>query len=217
MSRKIEVLAPAGSFEALVAAAESGADAVYFGGTQFSARQYADNFNDEQLGRAIDYLHVRGVKAYVTINTLLYNQEINEALRLASRAYGLGADAFIVQDLGLASALRRLFPDIELHGSTQMTVHNPQGCLVLSELGFSRVILARELGLADIQAIRDAEARIDLEVFVHGALCFCYSGQCLMSSMVGGRSGNRGRCAQPCRLEYRLVNLDSRKPAAGPD
>lgn len=215
MKHTIEVLAPAGSFEALVAATESGADAVYFGGTQFSARQYADNFNDEQLGRAIDYLHVRGVKAYVTINTLLYDQEIGGALRLASRAYSLGADAFIVQDLGLASALRQLFPDIELHGSTQMTVHNPQGCLVLSELGFSRVILARELGLSDIQAIREAGAQIDLEVFVHGALCFCYSGQCLMSSMVGGRSGNRGRCAQPCRLEYRLVRLDSRKPAAG--
>jgi putative protease len=215
MSHIIEVLAPAGSFEALVAAAESGADAVYFGGTQFSARQYADNFNDEQLARAIDYLHVRGVKAYVTINTLLYDQEISEALHLAARAYSLGADAFIVQDLGLAGALKRLFPDVELHASTQMTVHNPQGCSALSAMGFSRVILARELGLSDIRAIREAGAKVDLEVFVHGALCFCYSGQCLMSSMIGGRSGNRGRCAQPCRLEYRLVNLGSRRPAAG--
>lgn len=215
MSHTVEVLAPAGSFDALVAAAESGADAVYFGGTQFSARQYADNFNDDELGRAIDYLHVRGVKAYVTINTLLYDREISEALRFASHAYSLGADAFIVQDLGMAGALRRLFPDVELHASTQMTVHNVQGCQALLEMGFSRVILARELGLADIQAIRGKAGRIDLEVFVHGALCFCYSGQCLMSSMVGGRSGNRGRCAQPCRLEYRLVDLGSRKPVSG--
>lgn len=209
---QIEVLAPAGSFEALVAAAESGADAVYFGGTQFSARQYADNFSNDELRRAIDYLHVRGIQAYVTINTLLYDQEIDEAVRLASSAYSLGADAFIVQDLGLASALRQLLPDVELHASTQMTVHNPQGCTVLSKMGFSRVILARELGMADIEAIREAGVPIDLEVFVHGALCFSYSGQCLMSSMIGGRSGNRGRCAQPCRLEYRLVELDSRRP-----
>lgn len=213
--RRVEVLAPAGAFESLVAAAESGADAVYFGGTQFSARQYAGNFDNNDLARAIDYLHVRGVKAYLTINTLLYDEEMRNALSLASTAYSLGIDALIVQDVGLATAVRRLLPDLQLHASTQMTVHNPQGARVLSELGFSRVILARELGLSDIAAIKEAGGPIEIETFVHGAICFSYSGQCLMSSLVGGRSGNRGRCAQPCRLEYSFVELGSHRPAQG--
>lgn len=214
-NRRVEVLAPAGSFESLVAAAESGADAVYFGGTQFSARQYADNFDNDDLARAIDYLHVRGIKAYLTVNTLLYDDEMLNALRLAAAAYSMGIDALIVQDIGFAMAVRRLLPDLELHASTQMTVHNPQGARALSELGFSRVILARELSLSDIAAIKKVCGPIELEVFVHGAICISYSGQCLMSSMVGGRSGNRGRCAQPCRLEYSLVELNSCGPARG--
>lgn len=212
---RIEVLSPAGTFESLVAAAQSGADAVYFGGTRFSARHYAGNFDNDELARAIDYLHVRGVRAYLAINTLLYDSELQEALQLASLAYSLGIDALIVQDIGFARLARRLFPDLELHASTQMTVHNPQGAYVLSRLGFSRVILARELSLSDISCIKKTCGSIELEVFVHGAICFSYSGQCLFSSMVGGRSGNRGRCAQPCRLEYSLVESGSHRPARG--
>lgn len=215
MDHKLEVLSPAGDHDALVAAVESGADAVYFGSTQFSARQYAGNFDNDELARAIDYLHVRGARAYLTINTLLYDHELAQALRIAASAYHLGVDALIVQDLGFARAIRRLIPDLELHASTQMTVHNPQGARVLADLGFKRVILARELGLADIAEIRESGGPVEIEVFVHGALCFSYSGQCLMSSMVGGRSGNRGRCAQPCRLEYSLVDLDARARAKG--
>lgn len=175
-NRRVEVLAPAGSFESLVAAAESGADAVYFGGTQFSARQYADNFDNDDLARAIDYLHVRGIKAYLTVNTLLYDDEMLNALRLAAAAYSMGIDALIVQDIGFAMAVRRLLPDLELHASTQMTVHNPQGARALSELGFSRVILARELSLSDIAAIKKVCGPIELEVFVHGAICICTPG-----------------------------------------
>lgn len=221
VGHRLEVLSPAGDFDALVAAVESGADAVYFGATQFSARQYAGNFDNDELARAIDYLHVRGARAYLAINTLLYDHELADALRIAASAYHLGVDALIVQDLGFVGAVKRLIPDMELHASTQMTVHNPQGARVLADMGFKRVILARELGLADIVQIRELGGPVEVEVFVHGALCFSYSGQCLMSSMVGGRSGNRGRCAQPCRLEYSLVDFDTRtrvkglRPASG--
>ena len=203
--RKPELLAPAGSWDALVAAVQNGADAVYLGGKSFNARHSADNFDDDDLARAIDYAHVRGVKVYVTMNILLADTELKDALRFLRIVYNAGADALIVQDLGLIWLARLLFTDLDLHASTQMTVHNVSGAKFLRDAGIKRIVLARELGLDEIQEIRQS-AGVEVETFVHGALCVCYSGQCLMSSMIGGRSGNRGRCAQPCRLEYRLVD-----------
>ena len=204
MFKKMELLAPAGSFDALRAAAENGADAVYLGGKLFNARQLADNFGGEELEEALRYAHVRGVKIYLTMNTLVSDAEMEEALKFAVDAWFLGADGLIVQDIGFAAALRRAVPDIQLHASTQMTIYNAEGVKRLAEMGFKRVVLARELPLEEIKAINDS-ASIETEVFVHGALCVSYSGQCLMSSIIGGRSGNRGKCAQPCRLPYSLA------------
>lgn len=205
----VELLAPAGDWDSLVAAVQNGANAVYLGGKLFNARIGATNFEKDELQRAIDYAHVRGVKVYVTVNILLSEQEIWEALRFLHFLQRAGADAVIVQDLGLAVLARKVLPELDLHASTQMTVHNLLAVRKLQELGFKRVILAREMGLAEIEAIKKATGA-QLEVFIHGALCICYSGQCLFSSMIGGRSGNRGRCAQPCRLRYMLVDEKGR-------
>lgn len=211
-----EILAPAGGWEALVAAVESGADAVYLGGRAFNARASAANFDDDTLRKALDYAHLRGVRIYVAVNILLSDREIPEALEYLKFLYEVGADAVIIQDLGAGRLIRRLFPQWEVHGSTQMTIHSAQGARALEEWGFNRVVLAREMTLPEVAACR-RETNIGLEVFIHGALCFAYSGQCLMSSLIGGRSGNRGRCAQPCRLEYTLVDERGRPvlPGAG--
>ncbi len=199
-----ELLAPAGSFEALRAAVENGADAVYLGGKDFSARQYAANFDREEMLEAIKYAHSRGVKIYVTVNTLLDDREAEEAMEYLHWLYNAGVDAVIIQDLGLLSMSRAVLPELELHASTQMTVHNSRGVELVNRAGIDRVVLAREVSLEDIRRII-RRTRVEVETFIHGALCISYSGQCLMSSMIGGRSGNRGRCAQPCRLRYSLV------------
>ncbi|MFZ5626585.1 MAG: DUF3656 domain-containing U32 family peptidase [Bacillota bacterium] len=208
-----ELLAPVGSWEALEAAVANGADAVYLGGKNFSARQYAANFDRQELGEALDFAHLRGVKVFVAVNTLVADQELPEALDYLGFLYERGADAVILQDLGLAALARKYLPDLELHASTQMTIHNAAGVRQLEELGFQRVVLAREVSWENMKRIR-ARTRAELEVFVHGALCICYSGQCLMSSLIGGRSGNRGRCAQPCRLQYTLVDQQGRELTA---
>lgn len=201
----IELLAPAGSIEALKAAVESGADAVYLSGKMFGARAYANNFDENGLKEAIEFAHLRNVKIHVTVNTLVDNAEIPELVDYLRYLYEVGADAVLVQDLGVARIAHAVVPDLPLHASTQMTVNNLAGVLALQELGFSRVVLAREVTLKDIRHIC-RNCNVEIEVFAHGALCVCYSGQCLMSSMIGGRSGNRGRCAQPCRLPYTLVD-----------
>ncbi|TCL61526.1 putative protease [Hydrogenispora ethanolica] len=199
----MELLAPAGDWDALLAGLSAGADAVYLGGKTFSARQFAGNFDLPALEKAAELLHLHSKKLYVTVNTLIANAEMETALRFVHDLYHIGVDALIVQDLGLIHLVRSHIPQLELHASTQMTVHNREGAQFLQELGVRRVVLARELAEPEVAAI--AETGVEVEVFVHGALCICYSGQCLMSSMIGGRSGNRGRCAQPCRMEYRLV------------
>ena len=185
------------------AAVENGADAVYMGGRLFNARQNAANFDDDEMRQAIEYAHVRGVNIYITMNTLVSDSEMQQALDAAGQVYLAGADALIVQDLGFASALRQCIPELPLHLSTQGTVYSAGGIRALAPLGFSRAILARELSIPEIAEAAKASP-IPVEVFAHGALCVCYSGQCLMSSLIGGRSGNRGRCAQPCRLPYQL-------------
>lgn len=199
-----ELLAPAGNWDGLVAAVQNGADAVYLGGKDFNARRQAPNFTAEELKRAIAYAHIRGVKVYITVNVLLSDAEMEEAVRFLRFIYESGADAAIVQDTGLLRLARRVVPELCLHASTQMTVHNIAGAALLRNAGVTRVILARELSLGEIESIK-RETGMEVEVFVHGALCVCYSGQCLMSSIIGARSGNRGLCAQPCRLAYVLT------------
>lgn len=203
---KVELLAPAGDQEALRAAVENGADAVYLGGKLFNARQSAGNFDRQQLDEALQYAHIRGVNLYLTMNTLISDEEMEQALEFAQEAYLLGIDGIIVQDIGLAGALRRALPGLPLHASTQMTVYDLEGVRLLEKMGFHRVVLAREVSLEEMRRIA-GNTSLEVEVFVHGALCISYSGQCLMSSMIGGRSGNRGRCAQPCRLPYQLVDV----------
>lgn len=213
---KPELMAPAGNPETLKAAIANGADAVYLGGQQFNARAGAANFDREQMVAAIEYAHERDCRIYVTVNILLADEELPAAL---DYLYFLGearADGIIVQDLGLVALARRILPELPLIGSTQMTITNAAGARYLQGLGFQRVVLGRELSLADISAI-SRQVKIELEAFVHGALCFSYSGQCLLSSMVGGRSGNRGRCAQPCRLAYTLVDENGRPLEAKPE
>jgi putative protease len=209
MPGKPELLAPAGDWEALVAAVENGADAVYLGGKLFNARHSAGNFDDLELSRAVHFAHVRGVRVYVTVNTLLDPGEVKEAVRFLCFLHRCGADAAIIQDLGLLRLAREAVPELPLHASTQMTVHNLPAVKLLKEAGISRVVLARELSLDIIREIVRSGG-VGIEVFIHGALCVCYSGQCLMSSLIGGRSGNRGRCAQPCRLNYVLVDRQGR-------
>ena len=203
----IELLSPVGDFECLKAAVQNGADAVYFGANLFSARAFASNFDDNILEEAINYAKIRGVKTNLTLNTLIKNNEMSDAINLAKKAYKYGIDAIIVQDLGLARYLIKNFPGLHVHGSTQMSVHNLNGVQQLEKLGFSRVVLSRELNIKEIENICK-NSDIEIEVFVHGALCISYSGQCLFSSIVGGRSGNRGKCAQPCRLPYLLLEND---------
>ena len=202
--KQIELLAPVGDFECLKAAVQSGCDCVYFGGELFNARASASNFNDVELKNAIEYAKLRNVKTNLTLNILIKNNEFDSAIDLAKKAYEYGIDAIIVQDLGLARKLIELFPDLPIHASTQMTIHNLDGVLEAEKLGFKRVVLSRELSMDEIKYICD-NSNIEIEVFVHGALCICYSGECLLSSMIGGRSGNRGKCAQPCRLPYELL------------
>lgn len=196
-----ELLSPAGSPAALEAAIEGGADAVYFGGSAFNARMFAENFDGDILRGAIKTAHAYGVRCYITLNTLVTDREIGDALRTAAGYYDAGADALIVADTGLAAAIHREIPGMELHASTQASGHNIEAAERLAGLGFSRMVMAREATLGDIRAFTE-KSGIELEVFIHGALCVCHSGQCLFSSMVGGRSGNRGECAQPCRLPY---------------
>ncbi len=211
---KIELLAPAGEWDAFLAAVENGADAVYLGGPFFNARQSAENFDGNQLKNAVEYAHVRDVKVYMAMNTLISDSELDKALRLAEEAFFTGIDGIIVQDLGFAGLLRRSLPELKLHASTQMTVHDIHGVRILERLGFKRVVLARELSLEEIRYICKNTC-LEVEIFVHGALCICYSGQCLMSSVIGGRSGNRGRCAQPCRLPYSLLKNNGMAHADG--
>lgn len=201
-----EVLAPAGSFQTFKAVIEAGADAVYVGGSSFGARAYADNFTEEELLEAIDYAHLRGKKVYLTVNTLLKNKETNDDLYDYLLPFYLkGLDAVLVQDFGALSYIHKAFPDLPIHTSTQMTVTGIEGVRLLQSYGVTRVVMARETSLAEMKKIHEATG-MELEAFVHGALCYCYSGQCLFSSLLGGRSGNRGRCAQPCRLAYTVMD-----------
>ncbi len=203
--KKLEILAPAGSFESLKAAIHAGADAVYMGGSLFGARAYADNPKGSLLLDAIDYAHLYGVKLYLTVNTLLKDRELTQQLYgYLQPCYEHGLDAVIVQDIGVMSAVQEWFPKLPVHASTQMTVCGSGGVKLLKEAGVQRVVLARELSLTEIEKIH-RETGMEIECFVHGALCYCYSGQCLFSSILGGRSGNRGRCAQPCRLSYDVL------------
>ena len=201
----VELLAPAGSREALVAAVENGANAIYLAGNAFGARAYASNFDREALREAIHFAHLRKVAIHVTVNTIVADEEMGPLRDYLRFLYEAGADAVLVQDLGVARVAHETVPDLPLHASTQMSVSSLEGVRALAELGFTRVVLARELSLKEIRHIC-AHASVEIETFMHGALCVCYSGQCLMSSMIGGRSGNRGRCAQPCRLPYTLVD-----------
>ena len=201
----VELLAPAGSREALVAAVENGANAIYLAGNAFGARAYASNFDREALREAIHFAHLRKVAIHVTVNTIVADEEMGPLRDYLRFLYEAGADAVLVQDLGVARVAHETVPDLPLHASTQMSVSSLEGVRALAELGFTRVVLARELSLKEIRHIC-AHAPVEIETFMHGALCVCYSGQCLMSSMIGGRSGNRGRCAQPCRLPYTLID-----------
>ncbi len=202
-----ELLAPAGSKESLMAAVDNGADAVYFGGKLFSARQYAANFDREEMEWAIDHVHERGIKAYVTVNTLIRDSELEDAACYLEFLCNAGADAVIVQDIGILELLREQIPNLPVHASTQMTIHNAEGVKFMQEMGVKRVVLAREMPLDEIKRIK-SETGMEIETFIHGALCFSYSGQCLLSSLIGGRSGNRGYCAQACRKKYRAGEIE---------
>lgn len=204
MRPRVEILAPAGSIESMIAAVNAGADAVYMGGSRFGARAYAENPEEERFLEAIDYVHLHGCRLYMTVNTLVKEAELKQLYDYLKPYYERGLDAVIVQDIGVFSYIRKYFPDLPIHASTQMTVTGFRSAEWLKEMGAARVVTARELSLEEIRRIRD-EVDIEIESFVHGALCYCYSGQCLLSSLIGGRSGNRGRCAQPCRLPYDVL------------
>ena len=199
---KPELLAPCGNMKTLKAAVQAGADAVYLGAGRFSARAFAGNFNGNELDNAIKYAGSANVKVYLAINTLLTDRELDEAMGVVDHAYNAGAAAFIVQDLGLAATIKQKYTDAILHASTQMTAQTLKDVNMLGRLGFKRVVMARELSMHQIKEIA-ANTQVELEIFVHGALCSSYSGQCLISSFIGGRSANRGKCAQPCRLPYK--------------
>lgn len=206
----MELLAPAGNFECLTAAVQNGADAVYFSGKTFGARSYANNFDCMELEKALDYCHLRNCKAYITVNTLVFDKEFEELSNYLLFLSKAGADAVIVQDLGVVALILEKYPELPIHASTQMSVHNSAGVKALEEHNIKRVVLARELSKNDIAEIADT-TNTELEIFAHGAMCMSYSGQCLMSSMLGGRSGNRGKCAQPCRLPYRITGSREEK------
>ena len=201
-----ELLLPAGKPESLKAAVANGADAVYLAGNRYGARANAGNFDESEMRSAVKLCKKYGVRVYVTMNTLIADAEMAEALDYVKFLYDIGIDGLIVQDIGLAGAVKKLLPALRLHGSTQMSVHNVRGAKWAYDFGFRRVILSRELTLEEIRLIHREVPDLELEVFCHGALCICYSGQCLMSSLIGGRSGNRGQCAQPCRLPYELTD-----------
>ena len=201
VKRGAEILAPAGSFESMKAAVAAGADAVYIGGNKFGARAYADNLDEDRMKEAIDYAHLHGCRIYMTVNTLVKEREMKELYSYLLPYYEQGLDAVIVQDMGVFSFVKRHFPDLDVHASTQMTVTGAPGAALIGRMGASRIVTARELSLEEIEEIY-RETGAEIESFVHGALCYCYSGQCLFSSLIGGRSGNRGRCAQTCRLPF---------------
>lgn len=203
--KNVEILAPVGSMEALYGAVQNGANAVYLGGKLFNARHYASNFDYEELEEIVEYCHLRYVKVYVTTNILIDDSEMEAAIDYVKYLYDIGVDGIIAQDIGLGTLVRKMMPDLEVHGSTQMTVNNLEGAKYLQDLGYTRVVLAREVPIEEIRRIHE-NLSIELEVFIHGALCVSYSGQCLMSSMIGGRSGNRGTCAQPCRMPSSIID-----------
>ena len=205
---KYELLAPAGDMECLKWAIEGGCDAIYLGGNHFGARAYSKNFSDEELVEAIKYAHRYGVKVYLTCNTLIYDEEVEEFLKFVRFAHQNGIDAVLIQDLGMYDLVHQKFPGLEIHASTQMHIHNLEGALVARKLGFKRIVLARETDIDTIKEIKE-KTGLDVEVFVHGSLCVSYSGQCLFSSLVGGRSGNRGACAGSCRLPYDIVDKNN--------
>lgn len=205
-----ELLSPAGSMESLKAAVQNGADAVYLGGTFFSARASACNFNSEQLIEAINYAHIRNVKIFVTVNTSIKENELRDFIEYTDFLYKIGVDAIILSDIGVAHTIRKRYPNMELHASTQISAHSLKDVSELERAGFDRVVVARELNVDEIREICE-KSSADIEVFIHGALCVSYSGQCLMSSLLGNRSGNRGRCAQPCRQSYKLINISINK------
>ncbi|MDR0880083.1 MAG: U32 family peptidase [Clostridioides sp.] len=207
---KVELLAPVGSWDSLKAAVQNGANAVYLGGKEFSARASANNFDREEMKEAVAYCHQREVSVFVTVNTLIKQRELEDFKEYVKYLYDIDIDSLIIQDIGVASLVKRLLPDFEIHASTQMVAHSLEDVLYLETVGFDRVVLARELPLDEIEHI-SKNSKADIEVFVHGALCVCYSGACLMSSMLGKRSGNRGRCAQPCRQKYRLIDIETGK------
>ena len=211
---KVELLAPAGGPEQFKAAVNAGADAIYLGGSLFNARIGAGNFTLEEMKEALDYGHLRGVRIYVTLNTLMNDDDIPKALKYASKLYELGVDALIIQDFGLGEAIRTALPDFELHLSTQATIYSPEGVTAAKELGYKRTVLSRECSLEEMRSCAEAG---EVEVFVHGALCICYSGQCQLSRFIGGRSGNKGMCAQPCRLPYTYLDSDGNQlPGSNP-
>ena len=207
--KNIELLAPAGNMESFKAAINAGADAIYMGIDKYNARQMAKNFDMEKYIECIKYAHILNVKVYLTLNTLLYDNEMKEALEIVTKLYSAGLDGIIIQDIGLATKIHKIIPELPLHASTQMTIYNLEQVKFLEKIGFKRVVLARELTLDEIEYICK-NTNLDIEVFVHGALCVCYSGQCLLSQVIGGRSANRGSCAQPCRMKYTLYSKDKK-------
>ena len=207
----LELLAPAGSRQALQAAVQNGADAVYLGAGAFNARMGARNFSMEELAEAVTYCHIRGVKVYLTVNTLVTDREMEQAAELLRQAALCGVDAFILQDLGLVSLCRQMAPGVPMHASTQMGIHSLEGARQAAEMGLTRVIVAREMAQENLRYLC-RHSPVEVEVFAHGALCMCHSGQCYFSAVVGQRSGNRGRCAQPCRLPYGFGRFEDRYP-----
>lgn len=208
--KRIELLAPAGNMDNLIAAVEAGCDAVYLGGKNFGARAFSKNFNDDEIIKAINYCHLYGVKVYVTVNTIIYENEVNEFTEYIDFLHKNNVDAVLIQDLGMLDLIRKTYPNLEIHSSTQMHIHNSDGVQFMEKLGVKRVVLARETSIDDIKNIK-SNSNVELEVFVHGALCISYSGECLMSSLIGGRSGNRGECAGSCRLKYDVIDSNNRR------
>lgn len=208
--KKPELLAPAGNMDAFLAAIEAGADAIYIGGYTFGARAFANNFSDDEIIKCINYAHLYGVKVYITVNTIVYEKEVDLFLNYIDFLHGNNVDAIIIQDLGMFDLVRKVYPNLELHASTQMHIHNLNGVLNLQKWGAKRVVMARETSYETLKEIKK-HTSIELEVFVHGALCVSYSGQCLMSSLIGGRSGNRGKCAGTCRQQYNLIDDNEKK------
>ena len=207
MANRVELLAPCGSYESFLGAVHAGADAVYLGGRQFGARAYAENFSEDELTGVIKKAHLFGVKVYLTVNTLVKEREFGGIYDYIRPLYEAGLDGVIVQDMGVFCLLKQCFPDLKLHASTQMTVTGAYGAAYLRKMGCERIVPARELSLEEIKVVKQ-QVSVEIETFIHGAMCYCYSGQCLMSSMIGGRSGNRGRCAGPCRLPYRVAGKE---------